>query len=90
MQSYTDNVKATRLEILIVLSLQKLNATNPIRAVTLNELQAYCPTHQSYSTFYRATKHLHKNGYIFLGAKDGKNDTYYLNEKGNELIKECC
>lgn len=90
MQTNTDNVKTSRLELLIVISLQKLNAISPIRAVTLNELKSYCPTQQSYSTFYRATKNLHKNGYIFLGAKDGKNDTYYLNEKGINLIKECC
>ena len=85
----TDNVKTSRLELLIIISLQKLNAVSPIRAVTLNELKSYCPTQQSYSTFYRAIKHLYSNGYIFLGAKDGKNDTYYINEKGNDLIKEC-
>ena len=90
MQTNTNNVKASRLELLIVISLQKLNAINPIRAVTLNELKSYCPTQQSYSTFYRAAKNLYQNGYIFLGAKDGKNDTYYLNEKGTNLIKECC
>jgi DNA-binding PadR family transcriptional regulator len=80
----------SRLEFLIVFSLQKCEATSPIKAVTINELQGYCPTKQSYSTFYRAIKYLCKNNYIVHGLKDGKNDTYYLNQKGIDLIKGCC
>lgn len=80
----------SRLEFLIVFSLQKHEATSPIRAVTINELQEYCPTKQSYSTFYRAIKSLYKNNHIIHGLKDGKNDTYYLSQTGINLIKECC
>ena len=80
----------SRLEFLITFSLQKYGAISPIKAVTLNELQGYCPTKQSYSTFYRAIKFLYNNNYVVQGLKDGKNDTYYLSEKGVELIKECC
>lgn len=79
-----------RLEFLILFSLQKCGATSPVSAVTINELQAYCPTKTSYSTFYRAIKFLCKNAYILCGLKDGKNDTYYLNQNGINLIKECC
>lgn len=80
----------SRLEFLIVLSLQKCGATSPIRAIAINELKEYCPTKQSYSTFYRAIKSLCKNHYILYGLKDGKNDTYYLSQSGINLIKECC
>lgn len=80
----------SRLEFLIVFSLQKCEAISPIKAVTINELQTYCPTKQSYSTFYRAIKSLYKNNYIIHGLKDGKNDTYYLSQVGINLIKECC
>ena len=80
----------SRLEFLIAFSLQKCQATSPIKAVTINELQTYCPTQQSYSTFYRAIKSLYKNNYIIYGLKDGKNDTYYLSPIGIDLIKECC
>ena len=79
-----------RLEFLIVFSLQKCGATSPVKAVTISELQMYCPTKPSYSTFYRAMKFLQKNNYINYGLRDGKNDTYYLNETGVNLIKGCC
>ena len=90
MKAKLTNEKPSRLEFLITFSLQKCGAISPIKAVTLSELQEYCPTKQSYSTFYRAIKFLHKNNYVIRGFKDGKNDTYYLSEKGIELIKECC
>lgn len=90
MKVNTEKGKLSRLEFVIAFCLQKYGAVTPIRAVTLNELQEYCPTKQSYSTFYRAIKSLYKNGYILLGFKDGKNDTYYLSELGMILIKECC
>lgn len=80
----------SRLEFLIILSMQKCGATNSVNAITINELQSYCPTDQSYSTFYRAIKSLVKNNYISNGLRDGKNDTYYINQSGINLIKECC
>lgn len=80
----------SRLEFLIAFSLQKCGATTPIKAVTINELQGYCPMQQSYSTFYRAVKSLYKQNYILYGLKDGKNDTYYLSQTGIDLIKGCC
>ena len=86
----TNTITVNRLQLIIAMSLQKLNATSPIRAVTLHELQSYCPTNYSYHTFYRAAKQLYTHGYVYLGAKDGKNDTYYLNKDGENLIKECC
>ena len=79
-----------RLEFLVIFSLQKCGAVSPIKAVTIHELQGYCPTQPSYSTFYRAVQFLCKNNYISHGLKDGKNNTYYLNEIGMNLIKECC
>lgn len=83
-------MKINRLEFLIIFSLHKCGATSPIKAVSINELQEYCPTKQSYSTFYRAIKSLHRNNYIMYGLRDGKNDTYYLNQLGIDLIKGCC
>ena len=80
----------SRLEFLIVLSLHKCEATSPIKAVTISEIQGYCPIKQSYSTFYRAIKSLHKHNCIIYGLKDGKNDTYYLSNIGIDLIKGCC
>ena len=90
MKTKAVNKDISRLEFLIAFSLHKCGAISPIKAVTLSELQEYCPTKQSYSTFYRAIKFLHKNNYAVYGLKDGKNDTYYLSAKGIDLIKECC
>lgn len=90
MKNKSNNKELSRLEFLIALSLQRCGAISPIKAATLSELQEYCPTKQSYSTFYRAIKFLYNNNYILQGLKDGKNDTYYLSKQGVELIKECC
>ena len=90
MQTNESNQNFNRLGFLVMFCLQKHEATNAVKAVTLHELQEYCPTQQSYSTFYRTIKKLHKYGYIDTGLKDGKNDTYYLSEIGIKLIKECC
>ena len=79
-----------RFDFLIMFCLQKCGATSPVKAVTINELQGYCPSNTSYSTFYRSIKYLCKNQYISYGLKDGKNDTYYLNKNGIDLIKGCC
>ena len=90
MQSKEVNGSCNRLGFLIAFCLQKCDATNIVKAVTLHELQNYCPTQQSYSTLYRTVKLLCKNGYVHAGLKDGKNDTYYLSDMGIKLIKECC
>lgn len=90
MQTNTINGNYSRLGFLVVFCMQKCGATNAIKAVTLHELQNYCPTQQSYSTLYRAVKLMCKNGYVKPGLKDGKHDTYYLSEVGIKLIKECC
>ena len=90
MKEKTVSVSLSRLEFLMLFSLQKCTATSPIKAITLNELRQYCPIQQSYSTFYRAIKFLYDNHLVSIGLKDGKNDTYYLNDNGISFIKECC
>ena len=79
-----------RLGFLVLFCLQKQGATSSVKAVTLHELQDYCPTQQSYTTIYRTVKNLLKCGCVESGLKDGKNDTYYLSDTGIKLIKECC
>lgn len=90
MQTKAINGNCNRLGFLIMFCLHKCGAINVVTSVTLHELKNYCPTQQSYSTFYRTTKSLCHNGYVQLGLKDGKNDTYYLSEAGIKVIKECC
>ena len=90
MNLNTEKGNLSRLEFLIAFCLKKYGAENPVKAFTLSELREHCPTKQSHSTFYRAIKSLHKQKYIELGLKDGKNDTYYLSELGMLFIKECC
>ena len=89
MQTKTINGNYNRLGFLVMFCLQKCGANNAVTAVTLYELQSYCPTQQSYSTLYRTVKSLCCNGYVQIGLKDGKHDTYYLSTTGMKLIKEC-
>jgi DNA-binding PadR family transcriptional regulator len=46
------------------------------------------PLGKSYSTIYREINSLHYNNYISQGVKDGKFNTYYINQDGIEKLKE--
>jgi hypothetical protein len=77
-----------RLHLIILLSLQKINATSIPSAVTLYEIKDYCRIEQSITTLYRVMKYLCDMKYIDKGLKTTNSHTFYLNQNGIEKLKE--
>lgn len=77
-----------RLHLIILLSLQKINATSIPSAVTLYEIKGYCQINQSVTTLYRVMKYLCDMKYIDKGLKNTNSHTFYLNQNGIEKLKE--
>ena len=77
-----------RLHLIILLSLQKINATSVPSAVTLYEVKDYCKINQSVTTLYRVMKYLCEMKYIDKGLKNTNSHTFYLNQNGIKKLKE--
>ena len=77
-----------RLHLIILLSLQKINATSIPSAVTLYEIKDYCKINQSVTTLYRVMKYLCDMQYIDKGLKTINSHTFYLNQNGIKKLKE--
>ncbi len=77
-----------RLHLIILLSLQKINATSIPSAVTLYEIKDYCKINQSVTTLHRVMKYLCEMGYINKGLKTINSHTFYLNQNGVNILKE--
>lgn len=77
-----------RLHLIILLSLQKINATSIPSAVTLYEVKDYCQINQSVTTLYRVMKYLCDMKYIDKGLKNTNSHTFYLNQNGVKKLKE--
>lgn len=78
----------SRIHLILLSILSKLEATSAGKAVTMQYLNNYCPIGKSYATLLRAIQFLHKNGFIEQGVKDGQFNTYYITTIGIEKIKE--
>ena len=77
-----------RLHLIILLSLQKINASSVPSAVTLYEIKDYCKIDQSITTLYRVMKSLYDMQYIDKGLKTINSHTFYINQNGIEKLKE--
>jgi hypothetical protein len=77
-----------RLHLIILLSLQKINATSVPSAVTLYEIKDYCKINQSVTTLHRVMKYLYDMKYIDKGLKTINSHTFYLNQNGINILKE--
>ena len=77
-----------RLHLIILLSLQKTNATSIPAAITLSEIKEYCKITQSITTISRAMKYLCEMKYVSNGLKTINSHTFYINQNGIQLIKE--
>ena len=77
-----------RLEMIILAILNKKNATSPISAISLYEIQEYASLPQSVATIYRTMQKLYLAQNIRRGLKDSKADTYYATKSGLALLKE--
>ena len=81
-------MKMNRIQLIILSILSKVEAKNPATSVSIDYIMKSVPLGKSYSTIYREINALNYNNYISLGVKDGKFNTYYINQDGVEKLKE--
>lgn len=77
-----------RLHLIILLSLQKTQATSVPTAITLSEIKTICGITQSITTLSRAMKYLCEKKYVNKGLKTINSHTFFINDNGINLIKE--
>ena len=77
-----------RIQLIILSILSKVEAKNPATSVSINYIIKFVQLGKSYSTMYREINSLLCNNYISQGVKDGKFNTYYINQNGIEKLKE--
>ena len=82
------HVKISRFQIIILSLLKNMQATSMASAVTLHEIQSSCDLQKSYTTLFRNVKQFTQAGYIQEGLQDYKSKTYYITNKGLNLLKE--
>ena len=73
-----------RTDFLILKLLKNNNSTEYLQNMTLHEIME--ETNTTRPTTYRRMMKLHKNGYVERGCKDVQADTFYLSNKGIELL----
>lgn len=78
----------TRPQLIILQSLYKANAINSLSAITSNSIENIQSICQSYTTRTRCINSLLDNQYICLGLKYGKYYSYFISDKGIEILKE--
>ena len=77
-----------RIQLIMLSVLLKAEAKNPATSVSIDYIMKSVPLGKSYSTIYREINLLCYNNYISVGVKDGKFNTYYINQNGIEKLKE--
>jgi CTP-dependent riboflavin kinase len=78
----------SRTHLILLSILSKVEAVSAGRAVTMQNINEYCPIGKSYTTLLRAIQLLNKNNLIARGVKDGQFNTYYITEQGKTKLKE--
>ena len=81
-------METSRTQIIILRILQNQKAGTPATAITIANLMSVVNFDKSYSTIYREINALLYNGMVSAGVKDGKYRTFFVNNMGNNLIKE--
>ena len=77
-----------RIQLIMLSVLSKVEAKNPATSVSIEYIIKYVQLGKSYSTIYREINALRQHDYISQGVKDGKFNTYYINQNGIEKLKE--
>ena len=78
----------SRLHLILLSILSKLEANTVGKAVTMQYINDYCPIGKSYTTLLRAIQFLNKHELIQQGVKDGQFKSYYITTLGIEKLKE--
>ena len=81
-------MKMNRIQLIMLSILSKVEAKNPATSVNIDYIMKSVPLGKSYSTIYREINLLCYHNYISVGVKDGKFNTYYINQNGIEKLKE--
>jgi DNA-binding MarR family transcriptional regulator len=76
-----------RMDINILYSLYMKNKTSPLYSAQIKNIIEYCEISSSYNTVVRRAHKLVNEGYLDMGYNDGRAKTFYLNDKGKELIR---
>lgn len=75
-----------KVDINILYCLYKKNRTSPLYSAEIKKIIEFCNTSVSYHTVFRRTHKLAKEGYLANGYKNGRAITFYLTDKGEELV----
>lgn len=78
-------MELTRVDYVILKFLKKQNCISHFESATLQEIMRI--TLNSRPTTYRRMMNLCKQGYVGKGCKAVNADTFYLLEKGIEIVK---
>ena len=81
-------MKMNRIQLIVLSVLSKVEAKNPATSVSIDYIMKSVPLGKSYSTIYREINSLCYDDYISQGVKDGKFNTYYINQNGINILKE--
>ena len=81
-------MKMNRIQLILLSILSKVEAKNPAASVSIDYIMKSVQLGKSYSTIYREVNLLCNSNYISVGVKDGKFNTYYINQSGIEKLKE--
>ena len=77
-----------RIQLIMLSVLSKVEAKNPATSISIDYIIKSVPLNKSYSTIYREINSLCQSNYVSQGVKDGKFNTYYINQNGIEKLKE--
>ena len=78
----------SRIGYLILSVLSKNQAFDKISAMTAREISEAEEFGYKINTIYKAICSFQEDGYISLGYKDGKQNSFFLTESGKKLLKE--
>lgn len=81
-------MKLNRIQLIMLSILSKVEAKSPATSVSIDDIMKSVSLGKSYSTIYREINSLHCQNYISNGVKDGKFNTYYINQNGIDKLKE--
>ena len=77
-----------RLELLLLGIMKQISAHSFASAVSIYELKKYANLEQSITTLNRSIRFLLSQECIEQGVKDSKSYTYYITEKGYQILEE--
>ena len=81
-------MKMNRIQLILLSILSKVEAKNPATSISIDYIMKSVQLGKSYSTIYREINSLCYRNYISQGVKDGKFNTYYINQNGINILKE--